>query len=240
MILVVIQSFVRHLTFPTKKANRWQLKYLLAFYVLLAVVNFLFQHHEPIKIALIQTVLHDTILLILGLRVEFRLLCTDLTGAGQQLVAVELQKAVQTLCPVLHAHGDFPFCLQFGIVQIERHDALQIVHFLFAQVIFGHRHICFQDFSVRGILPSGKPHVFLVGIGPLIDQLCRRVAMHGIVHLVLDGLEEQPGRLGILVVIERRSIQVCHFLVELALRQANLPDLLQLPLEESTSGFIIF
>ena len=82
--------------------------------------------------------------------------------------------------------------------------------------------------------------MFLVGIGPLIDQLCRRVAMHGIVHLVLDGLEEQPGRLGILVVIERRSIQVCHFLVELALRQANLPDLLQLPLEESTSGFIIF
>ena len=82
--------------------------------------------------------------------------------------------------------------------------------------------------------------MFLVGIGPLIDQLCRRVAMHGIVHLVLDGLDEQPGRLGILVVIERRSIQVCHFLVELVLRQVNLPDLLQLPLEESTSGFIIF
>ena len=61
--------------------------------------------------------------------------------------------------------------------------------------------------------------------------------MHGIVHLVLDGLEEQPGRLGILVVIERRSIQVCHFLVKLALRQANLPDLLQLPFAESISGF---
>ena len=82
--------------------------------------------------------------------------------------------------------------------------------------------------------------MLLVGISSLIDQFCRRVAMHGIVHLVLDGLEEQPGRLGILVVIERRSIQVCHFLVKLALRQANLPDLLQLPLEESTSGFIIF
>lgn len=115
---------------------------------------------------------------------------------------------------------------------------LQIVHSLFAQVIFGHRHICFQDFSVRGIFPCGQTHVLLVGISSLIDQFCRRVAMHGIVHLVLDGLEEQPGRLGILVVIERRSIQVCHFLVKLALRQANLPDLLQLPLAESISGFL--
>ena len=73
--------------------------------------------------------------------------------------------------------------------------------------------------------------MLLVGIGTFHDQLCRRVAMHGIVHLVLNRLEEQPGRLGILVVIKRCCVQIRHFLVELALRQANFTNLLQLPLE---------
>ena len=73
--------------------------------------------------------------------------------------------------------------------------------------------------------------MFLVGIGTLHDQFCRRVAMHSIVHLVLNRLEEQPGRLGILVVIKRCCVQIRHFLVELALRQANFTNLLQLTLK---------
>ncbi len=50
-------------------------------------------------------------------------------------------------------------------------------------------------------------------------------------HFVLDGLEKQPGRLGILVVIKRCCVQIRHFLVELALRQTNFTNLLQLTLK---------
>ena len=50
-------------------------------------------------------------------------------------------------------------------------------------------------------------------------------------HLILNRLEEQAGRLGVLVVIKRCCVQIRYFLIELALRQTNFPNLLQLPLE---------
>ena len=73
--------------------------------------------------------------------------------------------------------------------------------------------------------------MFLVGIRTFYDQLRRRVAVDGIVHLVLHRLEEQAGRLCVFVVIKRSGVQIRHFLIEFAFRQTNLPNLLQLPLE---------
>ena len=55
--------------------------------------------------------------------------------------------------------------------------------------------------------------------------------MHSIVHLILNRLEEPPGRFCILVIIKRCCVQIRYFLIELALRQTNFPNLLQLPLE---------
>ena len=50
-------------------------------------------------------------------------------------------------------------------------------------------------------------------------------------HFVLDGLEKQASCLCVFVIVKRSSVQVCHFLIEFSLRQANLPNLLQLPLK---------
>ena len=83
------------------------------------MVYLLLQHQEPVKIAFIQAILNDTILFVFGFCMEFGLFCADFTGACQQFIAVELQKTVQPLCPVLHAHGDLALGLQLGIIQIE-------------------------------------------------------------------------------------------------------------------------
>ena len=73
-----------------------------------------------------------------------------------------------------------------------------------------------------------KPHVRLFGIGTLIDQLCRRMAMHSIVHLVLHLCKELFCGQRVAVIIQRSSVNVSEFLVEIALRNADLPDTLQL------------
>ena len=66
------------------------------------------------------------------------------------------------------------------------------------------------------------------GIGTLIDQLCRRMAMHGIMHLVLHLCKELFCGQRIAVIIQRSGVNVSEFLVEVALRNANFPDTLQL------------
>ena len=53
----------------------------------------------------------------------------------------------------------------------------------------------------------------------------------GKVHLVLHCLKEQACRLGVLIVIKRRCVQVCDFLIEFSLTQPYFPNLFKLPLE---------
>ena len=115
-----------------------------------------------------------------------------------------------------------------GKVEVCRNDQLHGLHFLFGQVVFRHRNIALFDFAVGSVLPCVKPHVRLFGIGTLIDQFCRRMAMHGIVHLVLYLRKELFCGQRIAVIIQRSSVNVSEFLIEVALRNANLPDALQL------------
>ena len=67
----------------------------------------------------------------------------------------------------------------------------------------------------------------LFRIGPFHNQLRSRVTMDGPVELVLYLREEQAGRLGRLIVIQRGGIDVGDLLVEPALRHPDLPDLFQ-------------
>ncbi len=78
----------------------------------------------------------------------------------------------------------------------------------------------------------GQPHVFLAVIGAVHDDLRRRLAVDGVVQLVLHGGEEALGGGGGRVVVERGGVDVGDLLVELALGKADLPDLFQLALEE--------
>ena len=50
-------------------------------------------------------------------------------------------------------------------------------------------------------------------------------------NLILHGLKEQACRLGVLIVIKRRCVQVCDLLIELPLTQPYFPNLLKLALE---------
>ena len=52
------------------------------------------------------------------------------------------------------------------------------------------------------------------------------MAMHRKMHLVLYGLEEKPRRFCVFIIIKRGCVQICDFLVKLALRQTNFPNLL--------------
>ena len=55
--------------------------------------------------------------------------------------------------------------------------------------------------------------------------------MNGIVHLILDALEEHPCGRSILIVVHARGIDVRQFLVEPPLRETNLANLGQQMLE---------
>ena len=115
-----------------------------------------------------------------------------------------------------------------GKVKVCRNDQFHGFHFILSQVVFRHRNIALFDFAVGSVLPCVKPHVRLFGIGTFIDQFCRRMAMHGIVHLILHLRKELFCGQCIAVIIQRSSVNISEFLVEVALRNANFPDALQL------------
>ena len=53
------------------------------------------------------------------------------------------------------------------------------------------------------------------------DDLCCRVVMHGIVHLVLYGGKEIPGNLTIQAVVNTRGVDICDLLIKSTLACAN-------------------
>ena len=71
----------------------------------------------------------------------------------------------------------------------------------------------------------------LFRIGPFHDQLRSGVMLNGLVEFLLHLREEQTGRLGRLIEIQRSSIDVGDLLVEPVLRHPDLPDLFQQAVE---------
>jgi hypothetical protein len=84
---------------------------------------------------------------------------------------------------------------------------------------------CGASFHVR------QPHVGLVGIGAAVDHLGRRLPVDGPVQLVLHRGEKPLGGLRRHVVVNGRGVDVGDLLVELALREPDLADALQLLFE---------
>ena len=58
------------------------------------------------------------------------------------------------------------------------------------EVVLGYGYIETLDFPSGSVLPSGQSHVLLLEIGTVHDHLCRCLAMHGAVHLVVHGSKE--------------------------------------------------
>ena len=161
----------------------------------------------------------------------FGQLCRDATGIGKHLPIHQRQKAVQPFLPVLHRHGDMAHGLYLRQIEVGRNNAAKRLQLLLRKVVFGNRHVVFMNFARRRTLPCRQTHVFLVGVGTLIDQLRRRVPMHAVMHLVLHRREKALGGLCRRIVIDGRSVNVRNLLVETTFRQTNLADALQLFLE---------
>lgn len=87
-----------------------------------------------------------------------------------------------------------------------------------------------MNFPVGSTVPAGQPHVFLVVVGTIHDRPRCRLPVNG--KLVLHGSKEAFCCRSAGVVVDGCGIDVGDFLVELALREADFPDFLQLSLEE--------
>ena len=86
--------------------------------------------YQPVKVALIQPILNDTVLLKLAFRKGFCNGGGDLSFISQNLCIVELQKSVQLGSPICHGHRDMPSGLPGSIVQIHGDDFVQFLHFI--------------------------------------------------------------------------------------------------------------
>lgn len=75
----------------------------------------LLQHEESIEVALVESILNNSIFLKLCFGMKLCLLRADFTGSRQQFVSVKLQEPVQTLRPILHTHRNFAFSLKLSI-----------------------------------------------------------------------------------------------------------------------------
>ena len=95
--------------------------------------------------------------------------------------------------------------------------------FFFSQIVLCYRHICFDNFSIRSVFPSGQSHVFLIRIGSFDYQLRNGMSMHSIVHFVLYLFEEKTSCQSIFVIVYSRSINIGQFLIKTTLTQPYLP-----------------
>ena len=86
--------------------------------------------YQPVKVTLIQPILNDTVLFILALRKGFCNGSGDLSLISKNLCIIELQKSVQLGGPICHGHGNVPFGLPGGVVQIHGDDFVQLLHLI--------------------------------------------------------------------------------------------------------------
>ena len=69
--------------------------------------------------------------------------------------------------------------------------------------------------------------MFFLGIGPLHNQFCSRVAVDGKMDLVLDAFVEEPSCGRVFVVVDGRGVDVGNLLVCAAFTETDLPDFSQ-------------
>ena len=153
---------------------------------------------------------------------------TDLACILQHAAVRGIDKTVQSYFPILHGHGHFALRHVFSHIQISVDQTRQLRHFRLGQVIFGDRHVEFLDLSCRPVLPGAQPHVGLVGVCTVINNLGRRLPMDGPMQLVLHGGKKPQSGLRRHIVVNRCGINVGDLLVELALGEPNLTHALQL------------
>ena len=99
--------------------------------------------------------------------------------------------------------------------------------FLFSEIVFCHADIILLNLALGRVLPVGQAHVWLGGVGTVIDELGGGLAGDGVMELVLDGGEKGTRGLGGGVVVKSRGVDIGDLLVETTFGEANLANLLE-------------
>jgi len=184
--------------------------------------------HLAVKVRFKQPVLHDAVFLKFAFGVGLGDFGGDLAGILQNFAVGGGNEAIQAGFPVLHGHGNLPQRHVFRHVEIGGDETLQLGHFFFREVVFGHADIELLDFALGRVLPSSEAHVVFGGIGPVEDDFRRRLAVDGPMQFVLHGGKETLGGLGGQVVVNGGGVDVSDFLVEFTLAHTDFPDALEL------------
>lgn len=123
-----------------------------------------------------------------------------------------------------------PFsCLQFCVVQIHRDDPIEVVEFLFIQIIFGNTHIGLSDLSLGGILPGGQSHIRLGAVDAGMNNLRSSLTGDGKVKFILHGGKKLFGNFFVRVIIGTAlSIDIGDLLIKAPFTGADVPNPFQL------------
>ncbi len=143
--------------------------------------------HSPIEIGiLLQLDLASVGLVLLkrGDRSPPGDLLRDRTGIVQDLALVELEERIKPFRPIGHMHRSVTSRLILCIVQVHRDNAVQFGNLLLGQVVLRNVNIRLANRAAGGVLPGGEPHIGLVGINPIADDLRGRLAVDGVMQLV--------------------------------------------------------
>ena len=187
--------------------------------------------HDAIEVALEEAVLHDAVLLELALGVRPGDLGCHFARVLQYLAIGCSEEAVQPRLPVLHGHGELAERHVLGNVEVGVHQPRELRELVVGQVVLGHDHVELLDLAMGRVGPRMQAHVLPGGVGAVDDDLGCGPPVDGPVQLVLHGGEEALGGLRRHVVVDRRGVDVGDLLVELALRQPDLADALELLFE---------
>ena len=86
--------------------------------------------NQSVKVALVEPVLDNPVLLKFAFGKCFRNGSCDLSFVLQDFRIVELQEGIQLGGSICHGHGDTPTGLPGGVVQVHRYDFVQLLHLI--------------------------------------------------------------------------------------------------------------
>jgi len=119
----------------------------------------------------------------------------------KHLVLVELMKGFDGFCERFHGEGVPAFDQSLDVVKEAGHGALQLANLRNRQIVFCDSDVALEYAPVRGVVPSGEPHIRLCMVGIVKDNLSSSLTSYRIVELVLHHSVEvaRDGRTSVIV-----------------------------------------
>lgn len=177
--------------------------------------------HRPVEVGFQQTVFLFPELGEFLLRMGLRGIGGNFSRVSEDVAVVEGEKAFELGDPVLHGHGNPPFCLGLGEDEVLLHEVVEGAQLLLIQVVLGNAHIALADATA---FPIREAHVRQTVICPGFDDFGGGLPVDGVMNLVLDSRKEALRQRSVLVVVDAGGVDVGDLLVKPALAGADVLD----------------